>query len=233
MEPHGPPAIRQGSLFSADPPPRHSRVIRFEEIAPPGHLLPPPKRRPADRGTHTSRRDGSELQQRLDFQTVASQTHNRTHSESSMFCSHQVATPLHRFCAAVADYCLTVVAMVIFFGVFYLAGGEIVLNKITTPIYCAVPLIITFLYRALYCLGRGDTAGTQWLGLRIVDFDGKVPTRGQRWSRCFAGGLSTVSGGLGLVWALTDEERLAWHDLISKTFPTLDLTRVSSVIRTR
>lgn len=227
------PAMRQAALFPAEAPARASRVIRFEEIAPPGHLLPPPKKRPADWATKTSRRNGAVLQQRLDFQTVASQTHNRTFSESTMHGSHPVAAPMHRFCAAVADYSLVGVAMAIFFGIFYLAGGEIVLNKITTPFYCAVPLIITFLYRALYCLGRGDTSGTQWLGLRIVDFDGKVPTRGQRWSRCFASSLSIVSAGLGLVWALTDEERLTWHDHISKTFPTLDLTRLSSVARRR
>ena len=29
-----------------------------------------------------------------------------------------------------------------------------------------------------------------------------------------------IFGGLGLVWALVDEENLTWHDHISKTFPT-------------
>jgi hypothetical protein len=32
--------------------------------------------------------------------------------------------------------------------------------------------------------------------------------------------LSLLSAGLGLVWALVDEENLTWHDHISKTFPT-------------
>jgi len=32
--------------------------------------------------------------------------------------------------------------------------------------------------------------------------------------------LSLCSLGLGLVWALVDEESLTWHDHISKTFPT-------------
>ncbi|MCC7497532.1 MAG: RDD family protein [Bryobacterales bacterium] len=226
-------AARQGTLFAEEPPPRTPRVIRFEEIAPPGHLLPPPRRHGPDRTTRTVRRDSVELQRRLDFQTVASQTHGRTFSNSTMYGNHAVATPLHRVWAAVADYSLIGVAMAIFFAVFYLAGGEIVLNKVTTPVYCAVPLIITFLYRALYCLGRGDTSGTQWLGLRVIDFDGKTPTRNQRWNRSFAGVLSLVSGGLGLLWALTDEEQLTWHDHISKTFPTPDLTRLASVMRKR
>jgi hypothetical protein len=36
----------------------------------------------------------------------------------------------------------------------------------------------------------------------------------------FGSFLSYTVGGLGLVWALVDEEQLAWHDHISKTFPT-------------
>ncbi|MCX6624381.1 MAG: RDD family protein [Acidobacteria bacterium] len=202
------PEVRQPSLFGADPQ-RAPRVIKFEEIAPPGHLFPPPGKRPADRHSKPSHQDLDELQQRLDFQTVAAQTHGRTHSDSGMYCNNEVASPLHRCCAAVADYSLAAVGLAIFFAIFYLAGGEIVLNRITTPLYCAVPLIIIFLYRVLYCFSRGDTSGIQWLGLRVVDFDGKPPTRRQRWNRCLAGGLSLASGGLGLVWALTDEERLA------------------------
>jgi len=33
--------------------------------------------------------------------------------------------------------------------------------------------------------------------------------------------LSFCSGGLGLLWAVADEENLTWHDHISKTFPTI------------
>ena len=32
--------------------------------------------------------------------------------------------------------------------------------------------------------------------------------------------LSFCAGGVGLLWALADEEKLAWHDHMSKTFPT-------------
>jgi hypothetical protein len=38
--------------------------------------------------------------------------------------------------------------------------------------------------------------------------------------RQLASVLSLISAGLGLVWALVDEENLTWHDHISKTFPT-------------
>ena len=34
--------------------------------------------------------------------------------------------------------------------------------------------------------------------------------------------LTILIAVLGLLWAFFDEERLTWHDLISKTFPTAD-----------
>jgi hypothetical protein len=32
--------------------------------------------------------------------------------------------------------------------------------------------------------------------------------------------LSIAAAGLGLIWALTDEERLTWHDMATQTFLT-------------
>jgi uncharacterized RDD family membrane protein YckC len=60
----------------------------------------------------------------------------------------------------------------------------------------------------------------RFAGLHLVDFDGRRPDREQRAIRQVAGLLSVLSAGLGLVWALVDEENLTWHDHISKTFPT-------------
>ncbi len=79
---------------------------------------------------------------------------------------------------------------------------------------------MVFLYRVLWCLGGGDTPGMRFAGLRLVDFDGRRPEREQRTIRLAASLLSIISAGLGLVWALVDEESLTWHDHISKTFPT-------------
>jgi uncharacterized RDD family membrane protein YckC len=56
--------------------------------------------------------------------------------------------------------------------------------------------------------------------LRLLNFDGRPPTREQRMLRLGASFLSVLSAGLGLLWALVDEESLTWHDHISQTFPT-------------
>jgi hypothetical protein len=56
--------------------------------------------------------------------------------------------------------------------------------------------------------------------LQLLSFTGQRPTRMQRAFRFFGSLLSVASGGLGILWALGDEEKLAWHDHISKTFPS-------------
>ena len=43
---------------------------------------------------------------------------------------------------------------------------------------------------------------------------------GVRLFRVGAAGLSVLAAGLGILWALVDEESLTWHDHISKTYPT-------------
>jgi uncharacterized RDD family membrane protein YckC len=58
-------------------------------------------------------------------------------------------------------------------------------------------------------------------GLRLVDFDGNPPSPGRRYQRLVGSILSVLAGGMGLIWALVDEERLTWHDHISSTFPTI------------
>jgi uncharacterized RDD family membrane protein YckC len=83
-----------------------------------------------------------------------------------------------------------------------------------------VVAVLALFYRFLWGIADGDTPGMRFAGLRLVDFDGRKPAREARLLRQAAGLLSLGSLGLGLVWALVDEESLTWHDHISKTFPT-------------
>jgi uncharacterized RDD family membrane protein YckC len=55
----------------------------------------------------------------------------------------------------------------------------------------------------------------------VVNFDGHRPSRRQRFYRLAGGAVGVVAAGMGLLWAIFDEERLTWHDHISKTFPTV------------
>jgi hypothetical protein len=61
----------------------------------------------------------------------------------------------------------------------------------------------------------------RWSGLRLIDFDGYAPDRTARTLRLLGTCVSLCAGGMGLAWALFDEEQLGWNDHMSKTFPTI------------
>jgi hypothetical protein len=56
------------------------------------------------------------------------------------------------------------------------------------------------------------------LQLELAAFEGKPASLFARRYRALASALSCFSLGLGYAWALVDEDRLGWHDRISKTY---------------
>ncbi len=80
-------------------------------------------------------------------------------------------------------------------------------------------VLISIFYGLLFAMARRETAGMNWTNLRLVTFDGRPLDTRERAIRFVAAWLSYCSGGLGLLWALADEESLAFHDHISKTYP--------------
>jgi len=156
-------------------------------------------------------------QQTLDFQEVRAL---KNQVEAAVYCGAPVAIVAHRAMAAVADGALAVLALAVFLTTFHLAGAEIVLSKETMPYYAAAAILILLFYRILFVIANRDTPGTRWTGLRVLDFDGRTPSRKQRWYRLIGGCVGSIAVGIGLIWAIFDEERLTWHDHMSKTFPT-------------
>jgi len=80
--------------------------------------------------------------------------------------------------------------------------------------------LISLFYGLLWAIARRETAGMNWTQLQLVTFDGSPLDGRNRAIRFVSAWLSYCSGGLGLLWALADEENLAFHDHISKTYPT-------------
>ena len=83
-------------------------------------------------------------------------------------------------------------------------------------------VLIAAFYGVLWLLAFSDSPGEQWTHLRLTNFDGFPPDRAQRILRFAGTCLSLCTGGIGLLWALVDEESLTWHDHISKTFLTIE-----------
>jgi uncharacterized RDD family membrane protein YckC len=217
-EPSAPrrPITYQPSLFASRELPM---VVRFETIAP--DAVPSSPRKPQPSAPRQRRRKVIPGQQALEFTHQFSQSARSSKpADGVIYCDAPVAIAAHRAMAAALDTSLILMALGVFGIVFHLAGGVFVLNAKTTPMFMGVAAGVVIFYRLLWCLANGDTAGQRWTRLRLVNFDGQTPTRGQRLYRTASGFLSLLAGGIGLLWGLVDEETLTWHDHISKTFPT-------------
>lgn len=194
------------------PRPVYQRTL-FREMPQVLPALPEPGvRRPARNRSSRPGRRAYEGQGAFDFDAAS--------DAGVIYCDAPVALPVHRAMAVALDSSLVLAAFGIFLVTFHIAGGTVVLNKETVPSFAGVAVLFGVLYRLLFCLSGGDTAGYRWTQLRLLNFDGQPPTREQRMVRFGASLLSVLSAGLGLLWALVDEESLTWHDHISQTFPT-------------
>lgn len=74
------------------------------------------------------------------------------------------------------------------------------------------------LYQYLFLAQHGKTLGMRVTNLELADFDQKIVTKTQRRARAFSMALSAYPLGMGLIWALLDEDALCWHDRITRTF---------------
>ena len=163
----------------------------------------------------TTPRRRPELQRPLEFDTVDS-----TLSTDGIYCDAPVALPTHRIMAAAVDISVVLIALGLFGVILFACGADLSFTKESAPYFVVTAFCVVMFYRLLWCFGNGDSPGMRFAGLRLVDFDGRSPERHQRMRRQLASLLSVLSAGLGLAWALVDEENLTWHDHISKTFPT-------------
>jgi uncharacterized RDD family membrane protein YckC len=73
-------------------------------------------------------------------------------------------------------------------------------------------------YQYLLLVYSGITPGLKLAKLELHRFDGSpVPLRIRRW-RVLTSVLSGLSLGLGYAWCFLDEDRLCWHDRITRTY---------------
>lgn len=77
---------------------------------------------------------------------------------------------------------------------------------------------IAVLYHALFFTLAEGTPGMKYAGVSLCTFDDESPTREQMRSRLGALMLSVLPVGLGVAWAIFDEEHLSWHDRLSRTY---------------
>lgn len=225
------PRPRQAKLFQDRPP---SKVIPFDGVSEPPA---PPKSKPVIRTSVRVQQRGAgatkEAQTFLEFLAPAPPAPRKlsTTVEAVIECDAAVAAPMHRASAAAIDGSMIVIACGLFLTTFHLLGGPFSSSKPVLLVMGAAALLIAMFYGFVWVCAGGQTPGMRAVKLTLINFDGYPPDATSRWLRYLGACLSYCAGGLGLLWALLDEEGLAWHDHISKTFPTFHGPETSFVTR--
>jgi len=132
-----------------------------------------------------------------------------------------VAPLAARVMSAVFDAALVAVGCALFAGIYTALGGRFALQRAGVLAFCAAMALLAGVYLFLFLFYAAATPGMRWLGLRLVDFEGRPARPGQRLLRVLAVVPSSAALGFGFLWAAFDEEALAWHDRISRTCLTM------------
>jgi uncharacterized RDD family membrane protein YckC len=133
---------------------------------------------------------------------------------------HSVASLPERRRAAMLDLGLLLFSYGGMLALFTVLGGHIGFNKLDLAVVGATFALFYAQYFALFTVFGGATPGMMLRGLRVVSFDGGMPTSRQMAWRSIGYLISAGMCFLGFVWALWDDDQLCWQDRISKTYLT-------------
>jgi uncharacterized RDD family membrane protein YckC len=78
--------------------------------------------------------------------------------------------------------------------------------------------LLVLLYQALFFTFSDSTPGMRCARIGLCTFDDENPSRRAMRRRILAVLVSVCPLGLGLLWAAFDEDRLAWHDRLTRTY---------------
>jgi uncharacterized RDD family membrane protein YckC len=137
-----------------------------------------------------------------------------------------------RLVAGVVDVGIVFIATAAFAFTFMEAAEGIPHSNMMMVCMLAAGGIFWLVFQYIFLVYRRATPGMDFAGLELCTFEGKVTTMFERQCRAAASALSGFSMGLGYFWALVDEDRVGWHDRISRThvrassaIPTLSLPK--------
>lgn len=103
--------------------------------------------------------------------------------------------------------------MITGFAAVALNNGE----AVEGPLFNTSLFIITFLFFGFFWTRNGQTLGMQAWRIRVQTLDGYRLSWSRSLLRFMLSILSWVPLGLGYIWVLFSDERLAWHDKWSET----------------
>jgi uncharacterized RDD family membrane protein YckC len=133
---------------------------------------------------------------------------------------YAVASLRERRRAAIMDAGLLVFSYGGMLALFTVLGGRIGLNNVDLTVAGAAFALFYAQYFALFTVFGGSTPGMMLRGLRVVSFDGSIPTSRQMVWRSFGYLISAGTCFLGFLWSIWDDDQLCWQDRISDTYLT-------------
>ena len=128
-----------------------------------------------------------------------------------------IAPLFDRAIAGLIDSVVCSAASALYLGAFFLLAKPelkgLQLFAFSTVLSC----LCWTVYQYIFLVHRGQTLGMQFAQLEVKTFDGEPAWPNERRLRVLGLALSCASLGLGFLWSLIDEDRLGWHDRITRS----------------
>ena len=130
----------------------------------------------------------------------------------------QAAPMSRRLLASAIDALLVISAFAVFAYIFFRVAPIMPPLPQAAAISVILAAALWTAYQYLLLVYTGTTPGLKLAHLQLSRFDGTpVPRITRRW-RVLASVLSGLSLALGYAWCFLDEDRLCWHDRITRTY---------------
>jgi uncharacterized RDD family membrane protein YckC len=199
------PRLAEGPLRDAEEPETQLRIFEVE-----------PER---DRRPPTARGSGLDWSEiRLDSQRPSPPPAPRSRHASPEAPPPTPAPLADRAMAALVDAALSFAGFLVFVFVFTASTAHPPAGKPALAAAAAALLAVSIGYQWLFFRFAEGTPGMLYARVALCTLDDNNPSRRAMCRRVGALLLSALPLGLGLLWALFDEDSLGWHDRISGTY---------------
>ena len=122
-----------------------------------------------------------------------------------------------RLVSGLVDVGIVFIATAAFALTFMEVAEGIPYTSMTLVCMLAAGGIFWLIFQYIFLVYRRATPGMNFVQLELCTFDGRATTMFERQCRAAASALSGFSMGMGYAWAMVDEDRMGWHDRISRT----------------
>jgi uncharacterized RDD family membrane protein YckC len=204
------PRLAEGPLRDAAPQPGQLRIFEVEQEAIHTHVAPPVHRAAAPKAG-------------LDWSSIRLDTPQpeRAPCASPRKAEEKPIQPApleDRLMAALVDGALSMIGFLVFVFVFSSCTAHPPSGRFAMVAAALALLAVFVAYQWLFFRFSENTPGMLYARIALCTLGDDNPTRRAMRRRVGALLLSALPLGLGLLWAVFDEDGLGWHDRISGTY---------------